>query len=577
MSMDSYNIATIQHIRGFRSCALATGPSMADGDRVRISRNTLEGRQRRRRPVYDMEFIACKPPAAALRTSEKIYHSLFSGMPNGVALCEILYDKWGQANDYRILHVNPAYEAIFEVTREEEVGNKASELQRTSCLSHLETCARVVATGEPATFGATFGWTRRTFRITALATGHGRFAMVFEDITERKGFEQRFYQAQKMEEIGRLVGGVAHDFNNLLTAIIGYSELVLDRVRDQSDVAVDVEEIKKAGERASQLTRQLLAFSRTRLLEPQVLDLNQVVGGFEKMLRRVISEDIHFDIVAAPSLGCTKADPSQVEQLLLNLVVNAHDAMPQGGTLTIATANVVLDSEFARRHVGAVPGRYVSLTVQDTGCGMTPDVLGRVFEPFFTTKGPGRGTGLGLSTVSELVKQSGGYITVESTPGVGTTVTTYSPMVDSLVESAAAGLRSTLTIEGTETILLVEDEAGVRNLMQRVLERYGYAVLEAQNVDEAIAIAEGHRGPIHLLVSDMVMPGLSGPDLAQRVVGRRPATKVLFLSGYAHGEALDLRVSSQNARFLPKPFTPETLAMKVRESLDLQVGQAGAM
>lgn len=390
---------------------------------------------------------------------------------------------------------------------------------------------------------------------------------VLSDITEAKRLEHQFLQAQKMEAIGQLAGGIAHDFNNLLTVIIGHSKLVLDRIPDRPDVAADIEEIKKAGERASQLTRQLLMVSRKQQWVPQVLDLNQVVGSFEKMLRRIISEDIRFEIVAAPSLGRTKADPGQIEQLLMNLVVNACDAMPQGGTLTTATANVVLDSEFTRHHVTAAPGRYVSLTVQDTGCGMTPDVLARVFEPFFTTKGPTKGTGLGLSTVYGLVKQSGGYITVESTPGVGTTVTTYFPAVDDLVESAAGRPRFVQTLDGTETILLVEDNADVRNLMRKVLERYGYNVLHARDAGEAIAIEDGYRGAIHLLVSDMIMPGLSGPDLAQRIVRRRPAIKVLFVSGYASREVIDHGVSSQNASFLQKPFNPETLAQKVRQCL----------
>ncbi len=398
---------------------------------------------------------------------------------------------------------------------------------------------------------------------------------VARDITDRKQVEEQFRQAQKMEAIGQLAGGIAHDFNNLLTAILGYSELVLDRIRDHPDIAADVEEIQKAGERASRLAQQLLAFSRRQLLVPQILDLNQVVGDFDKMLKRVISENIRFDVVAAPSLERTKADPGQVEQLLMNLVINARDAMPQGGTLTIATANVVLDPKFARRHVGALPGRYVSLTVQDTGCGMTPDVLAHVFEPFFTTKGPAKGTGLGLSTVYGVVKQSGGYISIESTPGFGTTVTTYWPRVDAPEASAVAAPPSTNTGKGTETILLVEDEGGLRGLMRKALKRYGYTVLEAHDVADAIAIEEGRRGPIHLLLSDVIMPGLNGPDLAQRIVRRRPAIKVLFASGYASRPAIDLGSSLQNVSFLPKPFTPETLARKVRERLDAQVGQPG--
>jgi len=405
------------------------------------------------------------------------------------------------------------------------------------------------------------------------AEGHVCGTMdVLTDISEAKRLEQQFLQAQKMEAIGQLAGGIAHDFNNLLTAIIGYSDLVLDRVRDQPDIAADVEEIGKAGERASCLTHQLLAFSRKQVLMPQVLDLNQVVRDFSTMLSRVIRDDIRFDIVAAPSLGRTKADPGQLEQVLMNLAVNAADAMPQGGTLTIETANAVLDSAFVRRHAGSEPGHYVSLVVKDTGCGMAPEVLAHVFEPFFTTKGPGKGTGLGLSMVYGLVKQSGGYIMVESSPGVGTTVTMYLPAVDDPVESAAAGPQCVQTLEGTETILLVEDDAGVCSLMRKVLERYSYTVLSTQDAGDAIAIDDSYRGAIHLLVTDMIMPGLSGPDLAQRIVRRRPAIKVLFVSGYRSREVIDLGVSSQNASFLQKPFRPETLATKVRECLDHHVG-----
>jgi PAS domain S-box-containing protein len=398
---------------------------------------------------------------------------------------------------------------------------------------------------------------------------------VLTDITGAQRLERQFLQAQKMASIGQLAGGIAHDFNNLLTVIIGYSELALARIPKQPDVSADLEEIKKAGEWAAQLTRQLLTFSRKQLWVPEVLCLNQVVGSFEKILGRVISEAIRLDIVAAPSLERTKADPGHIEQVLMNLVVNARDAMPQGGTLTISTANAVLDGEFARRHAGAVPGRYVSLTVQDTGCGMTPDVLARVFEPFFTTKGPSDGTGLGLSTVYGLVKQSGGYITVESTHGVGSKVTTYLPSVDDLVESVAERPPSEQTLEGTETILLVEDEAGIRNLMRKVLERYGYLVLQARDADHAIAIEDDYPGAIHLLLSDMVMPKLGGPELAQRIVRRRPAIQVLFVSGYAGREITDAGVSSRNISFLQKPFRPETLAQKVRERLDGHVGQPG--
>jgi two-component system cell cycle sensor histidine kinase/response regulator CckA len=392
---------------------------------------------------------------------------------------------------------------------------------------------------------------------------------VLTDITEAKRLAHQFLQAQKMEAFGQLAGGIAHDFNNLLTVILGFSELALDRVQ-QPEIRPDIEEIRKAGERASELTRQLLAFSRKQVWVVQVLDLNYVVRQFEKMLSRVIRENVHLEIVTPQNLGQTRADPGQVEQLLMNLVVNARDAMPLGGDLTIATADAVLDATFARQHVGAVPGRYISLRVQDTGCGMTPEVLARVFEPFFTTKEPGKGTGLGLSTVFGLVEQSGGYITIESRPGAGTTVTTYWPAVDEFVKSVLAEAAEP-RLEGTETILLVEDEAGVRHLIGKVLEGYGYTVLSAQDADHAIAIEEQYVGTIHLLVSDMIMPGLSGADLAQRIAPRRPTMQVLFVSGYASREAIELGLSGQNAGLLQKPFKPATLARKVRERLDRHV------
>ena len=395
------------------------------------------------------------------------------------------------------------------------------------------------------------------------------------DITERRQMEDELRQTQRMEVIGQLAGGIAHDFNNLLTVIVGYTDLMRAELEEGNPIRKDLDEVEKAARSAASLTQQLLAFGRRQMLQPVVLDLNHVVGKVESMLRPLIGETIELETILDPTLGGVLVDPGQIDQVLMNLVVNARDAMPEGGTITIATANVVLDSEFARRHVGAVPGRYVSLTIRDAGCGMTPDVLARVFEPFFTTKGPGKGTGLGLSTVFGLVKQSGGYITIESTPGVGTTVTTYLPTVDDPVESAAAGPRSMQTLEGTETILLVEDETGVRNLMQKVLERYGYTVLPARDAGDAIAIEDSYRGAIHLLVSDMIMPGLSGSDLAQRIVRRRPAIKVLFVSGYASREAIDLGVINQKVSFLQKPFRPGTLARKVRERLDGHVGQPG--
>jgi PAS domain S-box-containing protein len=390
---------------------------------------------------------------------------------------------------------------------------------------------------------------------------------VLTDTSEAKRLQQQFLQAQKMEAFGQLAGGVAHDFNNLLTVILGFSELLSERLQEQPEALADLDEIAKAGDRASQLTRQLLAFSRKQVWVLQVLDLNAVIAHFEKMLSRIVREDIRLEIVPCRELEHTKADPGQIEQLVMNLVVNSRDAMPQGGTLTITTGNVRLDDEFARRHEGAVPGRYVSLAVHDTGSGMLPEVRARAFEPFFTTKGAGKGTGLGLSTVAGLVEQSGGYITIDSTPDVGTTVTTYWPVVEDSIADVAE-TASTGPLEGTETILLVEDETGVRQLIGKVLERYGYKVLPARDAEHAIAIEAGYADPIALLVSDLIMPGLNGPDLARQIVERRPDIRVLFVSGYASREAVEMSLSTRNASFLSKPFTPEKLARKVRERLD---------
>jgi len=379
--------------------------------------------------------------------------------------------------------------------------------------------------------------------------------------------EEQFRQAQKMEAVGQLAGGIAHDFNNLLTAILGYSELVLEQVSDQPDVAADLREIRKAGERARGLTSQLLAFSRTHLLQPRVLDLNAVVSEVERMLRRVIAEDIRFEITIDPSLSPVKADPGQIHQVLMNLAINARDAMPRGGTLRITTANAVASVGEHRLGAPPSPQRCVALTVSDTGCGMSPDVRARIFEPFFTTKPPGKGTGLGLSMVYGVVAESGGRISVESERDHGTTFTIHLPVA----QAEATGLRNTPVghrqLRGTETVLLVEDEQPIRELVRKVLVRYGYDVLEASDVAHALEIAERHPAPIHLLLSDIVMPALSGPDLAQRVVRYRREMRVLYMSGFSNRLGTGVGVLSAGVSLIEKPFTPEGLVTSVRECL----------
>ncbi|HXF92328.1 MAG TPA: response regulator [Nitrospiraceae bacterium] len=402
-----------------------------------------------------------------------------------------------------------------------------------------------------------------------------RVVGTIQDITEKKQAEKalqeseaQLRQAQKMESIGRLAGGIAHDFNNLLTVINSYSAMLLGDIDFDSPLRKGIEQIKEAGHRAALLTRQLLAFSRQQVLEPKVLDLNAVVSTSSKLLRRLIGEDIELVICADPSLGRVKADPGQIEQVIMNLAVNARDAMPKGGQLTIETRNIELGEASPLKPASVEPGRYVMLAVSDTGCGMDAETQARIFEPFFTTKELGKGTGLGLSMVYGIVKQSGGYIWVSSELGKGTSFTIYLPQVDDPSELLEPAPVPDLAGRGSETILLVEDDEMVRVLTRTILQMRGYTLLEARNAKEAIHLAEEHNEPIHLLLTDTVMPGLSGPELAERVASARPDMKVLYMSGYtdkviALNAGRDLRTV-----FLQKPFTPEALARKVREVLD---------
>jgi len=387
------------------------------------------------------------------------------------------------------------------------------------------------------------------------------------DITERKGLEQQFRHSQKMEAVGRLAGGVAHDFNNLLTIITGYGQMIQRNLEPGSPMRPHVEAVLKSGERAAALTRQLLAFSRRQDFSSRILDLNTVVGNTEKMLHRLIGEDIELLTVLPSGLGLVKGDPGQIEQVIMNLAVNARDAMPNGGNLTLETANVELDEAYARGHMPVEPGSYVMLAVTDTGCGMDASTQAHVFEPFFTTKEPGKGTGLGLATVYGIVKQHGGNIWIYSEPAQGTAVKIYLPRVEmgaAKVESHRAAGRE---LRGSETILVVEDEPDVRSLVVRLLRSMGYWVLEASRPDEALMVCLRHKGPVHLLLTDVVMPQMSGRDLLDRLRPLRPDIRVLFTSGYTE-EALHRKVLKPDTAFLQKPFTEEALARKVRDVLD---------
>jgi nitrogen-specific signal transduction histidine kinase len=387
------------------------------------------------------------------------------------------------------------------------------------------------------------------------------------DITERKRLEEQLRQSQKMEAVGQLAGGVAHDFNNLLTVIKGYSRMVLDEPWPEEKVRANVGQIDAAAERAASLTRHLLAFSRKQVLQPRVIDLNALLVNLDKMLRRLIGEDVVVETITAPDLGSVKADPGQIEQVIMNLVLNARDAMPRGGKLTLETANVDLDADYARDHDGVRAGPYVMLAVSDNGIGMSPEIQSRIFEPFFTTKELGRGTGLGLSTAYGIVKQSGGHIWVYSEPGRGTTFKIYLDRVDHPAEIIRQGPPAP-PIRGTETIFLVEDDRQVRDLACSVLTGSGYSVLVAENAPEVAKICEQYGNTVHLLLTDVVMPGVSGREVAKQVTARWPNTKVLYMSGYTENSIVHHGVLDEGTFFLPKPFTPSVLTNKVREVLD---------
>ena len=388
------------------------------------------------------------------------------------------------------------------------------------------------------------------------------------DLTERKKLESQLRQAQKMEAVGQLAGGVAHDFNNLLTAIIGYTSLLLKAVPSGDQKHEDLLEIDRAAARATELTQQLLAFSRRQMLQPTLLDLNAVLSDTMRMVGRLLGEQIELAILPDAGLGVVRADRGQIEQVIINLAVNARDAMPGGGKLTLETRNVRLDRNYASQHPGATEGDFIMLAVTDTGIGMSPATQARIFEPFFTTKERGKGTGLGLSTVYGIIKQSGGTIYVYSEPERGTTFKIFLPRVMAPGPTEVPVLARPATVCGNETVLVVEDEESVRVLTCRVLRTYGYTVLEAENGGEALLIAEQHPGSIHLLLTDVVLPRMSGRKLAERLVRSSTDLRVLYMSGYTDGSIVNHGTLDPGTAFIQKPFTPEALAQKLREVLD---------
>ncbi len=479
--------------------------------------------------------------------------------------------------DNPIIYASPGFEAITGYSAAEAVGKNCRFLQGAMTDPHEVGIVRgALQDGLPCTVellnykkdGSTF-WNELSISPVRDAAGHvAHFVGVQSDVTARRSLQEQFRQAQKMESIGQLAGGVAHDFNNLLTIINGYSDLLLERLGPTDPMRALLVEISKAGERAGGLTRQLLAFSRKQVLDPKVLNLNAVVSDTEKMLRRLLGEDVLLATSLDPALGSVKADPGQIDQILLNLAVNARDAMPTGGRLTIETRNATLDATYCATHVEVRPGDYVLLAVSDSGHGMDATTATRIFEPFFTTKGIGKGTGLGLATVHGIVKQSGGHVAVYSEIDRGTTFKVYLPHASDALSAKKPQSVSRTMPRGTETVLLVEDEDAVRALGQYILQTCGYTVLEATDGLEALQIAEAHPGPIHLLMSDVIMPHLGGRELAEKIRAVRPACKVLFLSGYTDDAVVRHGVLEAEFAFLQKPYTPSLLAQKVRGVLD---------
>ncbi len=515
--------------------------------------------QRNRQAVRETE--------RALRESEDRYRLIIETTNEGV---------WMLDTELRTTFVNQRLMAML--------GRDESELLGRSVLDFVHEDSRVAVERDlDSRRGGLTGQTETRFlrkdgsdlwtllEATPIRDANGRFqgelAMLM-DVTQRKRLEEQLRQVQKMEAIGSLAGGVAHDFNNLLSVILSYTAMVLGSLKPGDPIRADLDEVRKAGERAGDLTRQLLAFSRQQMLEPATVDLNEIVVGMERMLRRLVGEDVELSLLTSHRIGAIFADPGQIEQIVMNLIVNARDALSGGGKVAIETADVELDEAYAAVHHEVVPGAYVMLAVSDTGIGMDAETQTRIFEPFFTTKERGKGTGLGLSTVFGIVKQSNGHIWVYSEPGGGTTFRIYFPRTTGQVSPSVRPPAPT-TLTGTETILLVEDEEQVRAAMRAILRRAGYNVLEAQNGGEAFLICEQYPAKIHLLLTDVVMPRMSGRQLAERLAPLRPDMSVLYVSGYTENSVVHHGILDAGVSFLQKPITPDALVRKVRAVLDV--------
>src|SRR5499427_4405068 len=527
--------------------------SLPDGGLVLVSRDLTERRQAeqaRAEAEIKYRMIVERVAAISYIAEPGVYGRWYYVSPQIESILGYTPDEWLANSEKWIEFIHPDdHAAVMEA---EEIGLRQKSFQAEYRLRRKD--GRSV-------------WISDTAVIIQGSDKHPVMEGILVDISERKLMEMQSQQARRMEAVGRLAGGIAHDFNNLLTIIKGYTELARRRA-ETPELKTDIERIEDASERAAALVRQLLAFSRKQVLQPKNLDLNGVVGGLEQLLRRLVGEHIQLQTNLAAKLGTIKADPSQVEQVLMNLVVNARDAMPEGGRLIIETCNAELDQRYAGEHVSVKPGPYVMMAVSDTGTGMSAETVAHIFEPFFTTKGGGKGTGLGLATTYGIVKQSGGYIWVYSEPGQGTTFKVYLPRFDEEVDAEARAWVKTTVARGSETILLVEDDEAVRELTETVLKSYGYNVLVAEEAAHAQKLSDTPGREIALVLTDVVMPTMSGRELVRRLTDKHPHLRVLYMSGYTDNVITSGGVLEPGLAFLQKPFTPASLARKVREVLD---------
>jgi two-component system, cell cycle sensor histidine kinase and response regulator CckA len=535
--------------------------------KVEIRSNDLSFQDRRARLIHATNVTARLQAEAARRESEQLLGTILESSDDAIL---------SKTLDGTILTWNAGAERMYGYTADEVIGGPVYLIVPPEDRAELAASLQAVSGGARITPSETTRICKDGRRlsvsvgISPIVNRAGvvvGISSIARDITQRKATEDQLRQAQKMEAMGKLAGGIAHDFNNLLMLILGNAELAIEQLDLASPVRRDIDEIRMAGQSATLLTRQLLTFSRNGIVQAAVVDLNDVVTRLDTILKRTLGEDLELIVRQNPALWCVRADQSHIEQVLMNLVVNAREAMPDGGSMTVETDNVQLDESFVRTHAGAAVGAFVRLSVTDTGCGMTPEVRARIFDPFFTTKGPTNGTGLGLSTVSGIVQQAGGFMSVDSEPGAGSTFTVYLP--HAVDQSAPLAASAVLPVGGgTETILLVEDDSHIRALSARGLGRHGYTLLLARHAADAVKLADGYEGKIDLLLTDIVMPGVNGRALAERLSKSISDLKVLYTSGYTDSVATLQAIRASSAAFIQKPYSPDSLARKVRSVLD---------